>query len=643
MRLIGFFLERSRAIVVLSLIAGVISGASNAALLAVINSALKSGLAMPAPLIGLFVGLCVLLPLARFASEGLLNSLGQEALYALRMDLIRSMLAAPLRHVEQLGPHRLLAALTDDVPLITGTIVVIPLLCVNATVVIGCLVYMGVLSPVLLGIVLGFLLLGIVTYQFPILRASQVFRLGALDTEKLLDHFRAVTHGMKELKIHGERRRAFLDKVVDPTATSLRRHNSKGLTIYAAASSWGQTLVFVVVGLIIFALPRVRHVDAATLTGYVLSLLYLMVPLQVIMNTLPGLARSNVALKRVQDLGLELSSHGVDGATDAPPPRASWRELRLGSVLHSYRREGDPSDFVLGPITLAFARGETVFVIGGNGSGKTTFVKLLTGLYAPEDGTIALDGTAVGADARDWYRQHFSVVFSDFFLFEQLLGLASQALDDDARRHLGRLKLSHKVRVENGKLSTLDLSQGQRKRLALLTAYLEDRPIYVFDEWAADQDPYFKNIFYMELLAELKALGKTVFVISHDDRYYHLADRIIKLEDGQVVSDVRSAEPRTRREGVGFPGAADLKRGRDQESEKGEHMSEATEDASVYKVVVNHEEQYSIWPAHRENATGWRDAGKTGSRQECLAHIKDAWTDMRPLSLRQALPARRAN
>jgi putative ATP-binding cassette transporter len=197
---------------------------------------------------------------------------------------------------------------------------------------------------------------------------------------------------------------------------------------------------------------------------------------------------------------------------------------------------------VLGPINLVFQPGEIVFVIGGNGSGKTTFIKLLTGLYAPEGGTIFLDGKAIAVDVKDEFRQHFSVVFSDFFLFEQLLGLAAPALDDQARQYLSQLKLANKVQIENGKLSTIELSQGQRKRLALLTAYLEDRPIYVFDEWAADQDPYFKNIFYMQLLHELKSRGKTVFVISHDDRYYHLADRIIKLEDGQLVSDTRKAD-----------------------------------------------------------------------------------------------------
>src|SRR5262249_45087385 len=123
-----------------------------------------------------------------------------------------------------------------------------------------------------------------------------------------------------------------------------------------------------------------------------------------------------------------------------------------------------------------------------------------------------------------------------------LFGLDAGALDQDARKYLSDLHLDHKVRVEGGRLSTTELSQGQRKRLALLTAYLEDRPIYLFDEWAADQDPYFKEILYLHPLPELKGRGKTVFVISHDDRYFHVADRVIKLEYGQIEFDRTMAE-----------------------------------------------------------------------------------------------------
>ncbi len=187
------------------------------------------------------------------------------------------------------------------------------------------------------------------------------------------------------------------------------------------------------------------------------------------------------------------------------------------------------------PIDLSLKRGELVFLVGGNGSGKSTLVKVLTGLYAPTKGTIELDGRVIDDTNREWYSQHFSAVFSDFYLFDDLLGLDGPDVDARAGRHLVRLELDRKVRVEGGVFSTTALSQGQRKRLALLVAFMEDRPIYVFDEWAADQDPHYREIFYRELLPELRAQGKTVVVISHDDRYYGLADRVIRLDYGSIT------------------------------------------------------------------------------------------------------------
>jgi putative ATP-binding cassette transporter len=197
-----------------------------------------------------------------------------------------------------------------------------------------------------------------------------------------------------------------------------------------------------------------------------------------------------------------------------------------------YWGEGDDR-FLLGPIDLRLRRGELVFLVGGNGSGKTTLAKLLVGLYAPAAGEVRLNGRPVGDNEREHYRQMFSAIFADGHLFDRLLGMKLAQLAD-AQAYLALLQLGHKVRTEGGQLSTTELSHGQRKRLALLTAYLEDRPVYVFDEWAADQDPGFKDVFYTRLLPELKGRGKAVLVISHDERYFHVADRVVRLDSGTL-------------------------------------------------------------------------------------------------------------
>ena len=177
-----------------------------------------------------------------------------------------------------------------------------------------------------------------------------------------------------------------------------------------------------------------------------------------------------------------------------------------------------------------------------NGSGKSPLAKIITGLYVPEAGEIRLDGEPITNKNRDNYRQLFSAVFGDFYLFDNLLGLKNANLDAQATEYLELLHLNHKVKVSNGVLSTTSVSQGQRKRLALLTAYLEDRPFYLFDEWASDQDPLFKNVFYTQLLPDLRARGKTVLVITHDDKYFDLADRIVKLDCGRIVESEKPVE-----------------------------------------------------------------------------------------------------
>lgn len=181
-------------------------------------------------------------------------------------------------------------------------------------------------------------------------------------------------------------------------------------------------------------------------------------------------------------------------------------------MRYTYPSQPGVAPFVLGPVNLKIKRGEILFIVGENGCGKTTLIKLLLGLYVPQQGAILLDGQPVTAQSCDDYRQLFTTIFSDYFLFEDLIQ-GDEAITEDAEQYLRRLEVAHKVNIHDGKFSTTDLSTGQRKHLALLQAWTEKRPVLVFDEWAADQDPTFRRIFYNELLPSLKALGKTIHVV----------------------------------------------------------------------------------------------------------------------------------
>jgi putative ATP-binding cassette transporter len=527
----------SKSMIALAILTSFLAGVGYTMLIALIKNILSAGLSARPGLIWEFFALCIAIPVCGFASQMILLHLTSKSAYDLRVGLARQILSAPLRQLEKLGSPRLLATVTQDIGSVIELVTLLPQMLTQLAMIGGCMVYLGWLSWKLLLIMLGYMALGLLSHQLPLLRAFRYFRLLREQWDALYKAFQGLIVGAKELKLNRRRREAFLSQQFEPAAVGLQHYGVRGNAISMATSNWGQILFFVYIGLLLFATPHLIAVEPEVLTGFTLAVLFLITPLTMVLNQIPAVERAYLAAERIDELGLSLGSSPAESLAPAEAAEGGWRRLELVDVTHAYRQNGGGADFELGPVSLTLRPGELIFLIGGNGSGKTTLIKLLMGLYEPEAGEIRLDGRPVSPEERDDYRQLFSAVFFDFYLFEQLLGLEGEGVDDESRKYLDILQLSQKLEVKDGKLSTIDLSQGQRKRLALLHAYLEDRPIYVFDEWAADQDPQYKQIFYYQLLPELKSRGKTVVVISHDDRYYGLADRVIKLESGRVEYD----------------------------------------------------------------------------------------------------------
>ena len=293
---------------------------------------------------------------------------------------------------------------------------------------------------------------------------------------------------------------------------------------------------------IIYYLASYHHwasnTDAAALT---MTLLFMRAPLASAVSAFPLLAQSKVALQALADLGL------ADYATPFHSPfrlPENWRTIRLENITYAYPQQGGQT-FALQPVNLPLHRGETLFLIGGNGSGKSTLSMLLAGLYTPASGKIFVDDIEITAENCPAYRQLFASVFADFHIFEQLVdGIGEDAAQAQIARWLARLQLDEKVKIEQNRILNSKLSQGQKKRLGLLAAALENRSIIILDEWAADQDPQFRRIFYEQLLPLLKQSGSTIFAISHDDKYFHHAERVISMKQG-VLSELDSETART--------------------------------------------------------------------------------------------------
>jgi putative ATP-binding cassette transporter len=537
MNLITFLLRSSWQMVTIAIITGFLSGASSASLIALISRGISQGLTHSLDTLAIaFGGLAFVALTSSIISQVLLIRLAQQAIFQLRLSLCRQILATELVHLEQLGSARLLATLTDDVQAVADAVRLVPFLCIDMAIVAGCLAYIVWLSWKVFLLVCLLTVIALGSCEWLLKRGQQWIARAREEQDSLFKHFRTVTDGTKELKLHYRRRQAFLKEDLQRSAAAYRSYNTRGLTLFAMTSSWGKLIFFFAIGFVLFALPKLMTIKPQTLAGYVVTFTYLMLPMDNLVNSLPVLGRAGVALKKIQSLGISLANR-VESTFTTDPIRQQWTDLQLKGVTHTYHVEHEDSAFTVGPIDLTLRPGQLIFIVGGNGSGKSTLAKLILGLYIPESGEIWFDGEQIDDHNREWYRQHFAVVFSDFFLFDRLLGLDHSDLDAEAEAYLQRLQLAHKVTVHQGHLSTTALSQGQRKRLTLLTAYLEQRPIFLFDEWAADQDPVFKDVFYTELLPQLRDQGRTILCISHDDRYFYLADRIIKLDYGQIEYD----------------------------------------------------------------------------------------------------------
>jgi putative ATP-binding cassette transporter len=541
MNLIRFLFRNARGLTLFAGLAAVLSGMCNAGLIALVNAILNHPEMPVINMAWAFVALGLGKITANLVSQIVLARFSQGAIANLRRDLVRKILAVPLRHLEELGAPRIMVALTEDVMTVAESLLMIPNFAVNIATLCGGAAYLCWHSwKVALGMSL-FILVGAIGYRLMIVSGFTRLYLAREEADRLFAHFRALTEGVKELKLHRSRRGQFHSDCIQVATENFSRHNVAAETRFILAQGWSQLLFFTLLGLILFLLPVLQGVNVRALTGYVVIALWLIGPLTGVLGVLSAFGRANVALEKIERLGFSLATHATE---ECSPGKAEsetlFEQLDLIGVTHSYHHEKDDSHFMLGPVNLTFRPGELVFIVGGNGSGKSTLAKIITGLYPPESGEILLDGKKITNCDRDDYRQLFSAVFADFYVFGTLLGLDATNLDSRARHYLTELHLEHKVKVRDGRLSTVDLSQGQRKRLALLTAYLEDRPFYLFDEWASDQDPQFKEIFYRQILPDLKDRGKAVVVITHDDRYFSVADRVIKLDYGKLVQEKRT-------------------------------------------------------------------------------------------------------
>ncbi|AKH62654.1 MULTISPECIES: cyclic peptide export ABC transporter [Photorhabdus] len=536
-RILLSLLYRSRWALAIAVFASIANGISSVSLITLINKAVTTANDSYSSLAWYFGILAVLAIACRILSGVIFAKLSQNTMAKMRELISERVTRAPFRQIEVLGASRAQSIITDDATNVSLLFFTLPNIVMQGSIVLGCLGYLAWLSWPVFFLALAIVIIGSLGYSLGGTKAINSFNAAGKAQDRLFSHFNALFSGAKELKLHFSRTQAFFTNSLGHEIDAVRQHRTRAFGVYAFGAGWILFLFYMFLGLVIFAPTVIPGLEVTTLAGYVIIFLFMLMPLDGLLNSIPALNAARVSLNRIGNVLSELNEQDQFTQQISANEFGEATLLRLSGLTHSYYREKEDKVFQLGPIDMKLKRGEITFLIGGNGSGKTTLAKLLVGLYTPENGTITVDGHVITDNNRANYRQLFSAVFSDFYLFETLMGLSDtdSTLDSRANELLTKLHLDHKVKIENGCFSTRDLSLGQRKRLALVVAYLEDRPFYLFDEWAADQDPLFKTVFYQELLPELAARGKAVLAITHDDRFFHLADHCIKLESGRLL------------------------------------------------------------------------------------------------------------
>jgi putative ATP-binding cassette transporter len=510
----------------------IISGFGNAIIIFIINEALnRNDGFQPGFFLFFLMGIAIYLCGQRLVRIDLLN-LTNTLVYNKRIELINKILKASYEKVEQIEKGKIHAGLNNDTENISNFANVLITAVTSLVTLICCFVYLGILNiyGLLVSVTVIFIAAGL--YFVAGRYANRLWEETRSIHNVFLNFINSLIGGFKELKMHTRRKKEFSDDM-QIKCEEYKEKRIKGDLSFANVFVIGELLFTAVIGVVVFVFPVLfKDLPAGLLRNYVFVFLYMTGPVHGVLDSIPQIIRLKISYQRLEDLMKEFGS-GEDGEC----PHHDWNrnenpfKLELSGVEYSYKNK-DSEPFKVGPVNLSFRAGEIILITGGNGSGKSTLAKLITGLYNFDSGEIFLNNSKIGPEE---LRQNFAAVFYDYYLFEKLYGIDYANKNDEITELLKVLHIEDKLKIADGKFSTIMLSSGQRRRLALLVSCLEDRAAYLFDEWAADQDPEYRKYFYRVILPELKKRGKLVIAVTHDERYFAVADQIIKMETGRIV------------------------------------------------------------------------------------------------------------
>jgi len=547
--LIGFFKGINRRTLWWMVALALVSGLANALLVVAVVEVTKVIAVGERPGVytwGGFVVAFVVYYLGNRLSMLRANRVVERLLKTLRGTVMDRIRQSELDHIDRLGRGRLYTLVAQETNHMS---VAFPLMIDGAQqsiLLFISLIYLGFLSPPVLVAFIVAVVGAFFVYRLIDRNLREALSLIHASQAEMLDAIDNIIHGGKELRLNQHKSDAVfarLKMVSDRTQALLALSGDT----WAAFVLLSAVQVYGLLGVVGLIFPSVVPGFNEVIFQVIPVLLFCMGPLLKLSIQWPLVSRADVGIRAIMKINDDLSSASMVSPEDArknAPQFADFQHIALQGLTYSHRDAKGETVFTAGPCDLSVRRGETVFLVGGNGSGKSTVLRLIVGLIFADAGRIMVDGRPVSRVAMAGYRELFSAIFVDFHLFDRLYGVES--VDPQRVEELiDEMGLAGKVRYENGCFSCLTLSTGQRKRLALIAALLEDRPVYVFDEWSAEQDANFRAYFYNSVLADLKARGKTVIAVTHDERFWNTADRVVKMDLGRVVWDRPAADIET--------------------------------------------------------------------------------------------------
>lgn len=521
------------------LVMACLGGVSSAAILAAINAGAQAADQGKGPSLWaatLFVVSLYLFMKTQIYVTTTITGEIEAVIHRFRIRLINQIRHSELLAIENIGRSRIVSAITSDTAILaqaSNTLcysVQAPILLAFVAIYVA---YLSFAAFALSVVVVG--LAGTV-FHFRSRRLTEERSAASVKERGFYNRLTDFLDGFKEVRMHAGRSADLFDDAVEVSEESADiKIRAQAGTFRLIASS--QAYMYLLLAVVVFVAPLFSAASSsASITKTTTALLFVIGAFFGLVQSIPVLLNANAAADRLAELETDLrQAASAQAIADRLPERFDTIEMR--GVAFRYADRHSETAFQIGPLDFTLHKGDLVFVTGGNGSGKSTFLRVLAGLYPPDSGDIRLDGVRVDASNRDSYRALMSAIFFDYHLFRRLYGIPDP--DPVEVSHLLRqFRLEDKTGLSKGEFRTLELSGGQRRRLALIVSLLEKRPILLLDEWTAEQDPEFRKKFYEELLPSMMQAGATIVAITHDDRYLDELDlpaRRIRMDEGRIV------------------------------------------------------------------------------------------------------------